>query len=161
MTLTTEQALAAIPRGDQPSRAAMILAGLTAGQTAPEIAAHLGVKQAYVHKTAKKAGVAVPTVRPGPRRLSERAAISPWHEAVGRVVWSWRALERDISEGDFGLLVGLSRYRVYDLEAGTADLTMPDLQKLAAVIGPLPAMGGGEAQSGGWVRGVFALAAHD
>jgi hypothetical protein len=39
VNMTTDEALAAISRGDQPSRAALILAGLAEGQTAPVIAA--------------------------------------------------------------------------------------------------------------------------
>lgn len=69
-----------------------------------------------------------------PRRRENRRPISAVHCRVGVLVAVHRSRER-LTMTEFGLKAGLSRIRVAELESGSYDLTVGELQAVAAELG--------------------------
>lgn len=69
-----------------------------------------------------------------PRRRENRRPVSFVHCRIGVLVARHRS-RRDQSITEFGLKVGLSRIRVAEVEAGSYDLTLAELQAVADELG--------------------------
>lgn len=65
-----------------------------------------------------------------PRRRENRRALSQMHSIVGVRVAYHRSREK-LNMTDFGLKVDLSRTRIGELESGSFDFTLTQLQKIA------------------------------
>lgn len=69
-----------------------------------------------------------------PRRRENRRPVSAVHCRVGVLVAIHRSRERQTMT-EFGLRAGLSRIRVAELESGSYDLTVGELQAVASELG--------------------------
>lgn len=90
--------------------------------------------RAWVLKLIKKEGARPRRKRggsPDPRRRENRRPKSSLHAQIG-VAASLKRRRAGLSMTEFGLRVGLSRFRVGELEAGAYDLSLSDLMALAA-----------------------------
>lgn len=71
---------------------------------------------------------------PDPRRKENRRALSLIHSRLGILVTRHRVQEQ-LGMMEFGERVGLSRFRVSELESGSYDPTVCDLQAIGAELG--------------------------
>ncbi|MDO8608210.1 MAG: helix-turn-helix transcriptional regulator [Phaeospirillum sp.] len=112
-----------------------IIAALKSGKPVSAIARREEVTPVYVAKVARQEGIVPARAKPGPVRKNDEARLGPELASVARKIARWRTLTNDYSLREAAGILGMTKRRVDQAEAGTADLRMLELVRLSSALG--------------------------
>jgi DNA-binding transcriptional regulator YiaG len=116
-------------------RAAEICAAWISGQSVKEITARFGCAAQTVKKARRAAGLKETDrkVKPQRKQLWQRKAHSGLHAQLGHDVATYRQRVK-LSLAAFAAEIGVTMVRLVEIEAGVHDVTVVEVQRLAAVM---------------------------
>ena len=102
-------------------------------RTAIDIAQAVRCTRQFATKIARQIGVTLPKAPLGPRRLEDTPP-GPIHQRVGARICQWRMVFNDYSVSEAAIVLGWSRLKMRQAEAGVLNFTLVDLEQLAEAL---------------------------
>jgi len=129
-TVTSAESIA---RSDQ------IIALITNGFTAGEIALQVNCDRSYVYKFAREKGLTLTRAKCGPRKAGYDQTYGKLSEQIGRDLYIYRELKEGLSYDEMALRLNMTRTQLIKAESGEHRFSLDELLRISEELSkPLP-----------------------